>query len=80
MCIRDSVYTGNVHDFAGSSTYCHHCGEMLIGRDWYELSVWNLQSLGDRSVCRSCATPVAGVFEDHPGTWGSRRQPVRIDD
>ncbi len=29
------VYTGNVHDGAGGSTYCHGCGAMLIGRDWY---------------------------------------------
>ena len=29
------VYTGNVHDPEGSSTYCHSCKELLIGRDWY---------------------------------------------
>jgi hypothetical protein len=32
------VYTGNVHDDAGGSTYCHGCGALLIGRDWYELT------------------------------------------
>ena len=32
------VYTGNVHDEEGGSTYCHQCGEKLIGSDWYVLS------------------------------------------
>jgi len=45
------VYTGNVHDFKGSSTYCHNCAEILIGRDWYELSTWNLARAGARGRC-----------------------------
>jgi len=61
------VYTGNVHDFKGSSTYCHRCGEVLIGRDWYELSTWNLKRDGVRAACRSCGNEIAGVFEDQPG-------------
>ncbi|MFO1352388.1 MAG: AmmeMemoRadiSam system radical SAM enzyme [Gammaproteobacteria bacterium] len=69
------VYTGNVHDSAGGSTYCHQCGQRLIGRDWYELSDWNLTAAGH---CRVCDTPCAGVFEPRPGAWGARRQPVRL--
>lgn len=38
------VYTGNVHDEAGQSTYCHNCDERLIGRDWYEITSWTLDS------------------------------------
>ena len=72
------VYTGNVHDFRGSSTYCHRCGEMLIGRDWYELSTWNLESVGTTAVCGACRAPLPGVFEERPGEWGSRRQPVHV--
>ena len=34
------VYTGNVHDQRGGSTYCKSCGELLIGRDWYVLTGW----------------------------------------
>jgi pyruvate formate lyase activating enzyme len=71
------AFTGNVHDLKGESTYCHHCGGVLIGRDWYELSTWNLTPEGH---CRSCGTPCAGVFEAQPGGWGSRRQPVRLKD
>ena len=69
------VYTGNVHDSEGGSTYCHSCGQKLIGRDWYELSDWNLDAQG---ACNKCGTPLAGVFEEKPGHWGSRRQPVRL--
>ncbi len=63
------VYTGNVHDFEGSSTYCHGCGEMLIGRDWYVLSTWNLERKGAKAVCKGCGTEIAGLFEDQPGLW-----------
>ncbi len=69
------AYTGNVHDEAGGSTYCHACGDMLIGRDWYVITAWKLTADGR---CRRCATPVAGLFEAQPGSWGSRRLPVRL--
>jgi pyruvate formate lyase activating enzyme len=67
------VYVGNVHDESGSSTYCHGCGERLIGRDWYLLTSWKLDA---RGCCRNCGTPLPGVFEGKPGEWGPRRQPV----
>jgi pyruvate formate lyase activating enzyme len=69
------AYTGNVHDKAGESTYCHSCGQMLIGRDWYQLSDWNLDSAGK---CTQCGSQCAGVFEAKPGHWGAKRQPVRL--
>jgi len=69
------VYTGNVHDKRGGSTYCHHCGQVLIGRDWYELSDWNLD---DEGRCAQCGSHCAGRFEGPPGTWGSRRMPVHL--
>jgi pyruvate formate lyase activating enzyme len=72
------VYTGNVHDFAGESTYCHNCGEILIGRDWYQLSTWNISTDGAAARCKMCGTEVAGVFDGPPGEWGARRQPLRI--
>ena len=69
------VYTGNVHDFSGGSTYCSVCGELLIGRDWYVLKDWNLTADG---CCRKCKAPCPGVFDEVPGKWGARRQPVRL--
>ncbi len=69
------AYTGNVHDEAGGSTYCHQCGTKLIGRDWYVITAWHLTEDG---ACRSCGTRCAGVFEATPGTWGAKRMPVRL--
>ena len=71
------VYTGNVHDQSGGSTYCRDCGKTLIGRDWYVLNEWNLTTDG---CCRYCNTRCVGHFEPTPGSWGSRRLPVRLSD
>lgn len=71
------VYTGNVHDPEGGGTYCHGCGQLLIGRDWYVLAEWRLDAQGR---CRACGTPCAGLFEGQPGTWGAQRLPVRLRD
>jgi pyruvate formate lyase activating enzyme len=71
------VYVGNVHDVRDSSTYCHSCGDMLIGRDWYVLSTWHLT---DDGRCKSCGSALPGIIEGPPGTWGSKRQPVRLAD
>ena len=67
------VYTGNVHYPEGDSTFCHQCGELLIGRDWYVLTDWNLTPEGR---CRKCGAQLPGVFESKPGTWGAKRYPV----
>jgi len=71
------AYTGNVHDSGGGSTYCHQCGENLIGREWYVLGDWNLTADG---CCRPCGAQCVGRFDASPGTWGSRRLPVRLSD
>ena len=71
------AYTGNVHDRQGASTYCHQCRRELIGRDWYVLHDWHLTDTGD---CADCGTPCPGRFAGPPGTWGARRQPVRLRD
>jgi pyruvate formate lyase activating enzyme len=69
------AYTGNVHDEAGGSTFCHQCGETLIGRDWYVLTEWRLT---DQGHCRACGAACAGVFDGPPGQWGARRMAVRL--
>ena len=69
------AYTGNVHDRAGDTTLCPGCGAAVIERDWYRLLGWQLDAQG---CCSTCGESVPGVFEEHPGSWGSRRQPLRI--
>jgi pyruvate formate lyase activating enzyme len=71
------VYTGNVHDPAGSSTYCPSCGQVLVERDWYVLGRWRLTGDGH---CDRCGHAVPGRFDGPPGTWGARRLPVRLAD
>ena len=68
------VYTGNVHDQEGDATHCPSCDALLIQRDWYELLAWNLED--DR--CQACGEAIAGVFETAPGTWGQKRERVRV--
>jgi pyruvate formate lyase activating enzyme len=73
------AYVGNVHHRAGQTTYCHNCGDILIGRDWYELSDWNVSFEGNYTGnCKSCGTPLAGRFDGPPGDWGRKRVPVRL--
>jgi len=69
------AYTGNVHDTAGQSTYCHGCGELVIERDWYRLGAYRLSGDGR---CAGCGIRVPGVFDGPAGTWGRRRLPVRL--
>jgi pyruvate formate lyase activating enzyme len=68
------VYTGNVHDTDGGSTWCPACGNLLIERDWFTLGEWNLA--GNR--CRFCACEIEGRFDEKPGGWGARRLAVNL--
>jgi pyruvate formate lyase activating enzyme len=71
------VYTGNVHDEEGGTTFCPECGHPVIGRDWYELTNWGLVGSGR---CAKCNTQIPGHFTELPGQWGSKRLPVRLSD
>lgn len=69
------VYTGNVHDREGGSTWCPGCGTRLIERDWYQLGSWQLT---DSGACNKCGTQIPGLFAGAPGDWGARRVAVRL--
>ncbi|MBI3374744.1 MAG: AmmeMemoRadiSam system radical SAM enzyme [Betaproteobacteria bacterium] len=69
------VYTGNVHDAEGGSTYCPHCEEVVIGRDWYDIGAYRLSPEGK---CPSCGTQLAGRYEQFGKAFGRKRIPVRI--
>ena len=68
------VYTGNVHDVLGQSTYCNKCGQMIIKRDWYEIDDYHIAD----GKCSFCKQTISGCFENIKGTWGSKRMPVKI--
>ena len=69
------AYVGNVDDARHQSTYCPNCEARLIERNWYSLGEYSL----DGAQCRQCGYRVAGHFDDRPGDWGRRRQPVQIN-
>jgi pyruvate formate lyase activating enzyme len=69
------VYTGNVHDSDGGTTFCPGCEKPLIVRDWYEIARCELD---ERGVCPHCETPIAGRFGKFRRGFGARRIPVRV--
>jgi pyruvate formate lyase activating enzyme len=69
------VYTGNVHDADGGSTYCASCGTSVIERDWYVLGRY---ALDDTGRCTNCGTQLPGRFDGPAGSWGARRVPVQM--
>ncbi|MBS0354092.1 MAG: AmmeMemoRadiSam system radical SAM enzyme [Proteobacteria bacterium] len=69
------VYTGNVHDPEGGTTYCPGCGQAVIERDWYAILAYRLDAQG---ACTACGHRLAGRFGEFHGAFGPRRVPVHI--
>jgi pyruvate formate lyase activating enzyme len=69
------VYTGNVHDESGGSTYCPSCGEALIVRDWYDIRGYHV---GETGTCDHCGAKIPGRFQKFAKPFGPRRIPVRL--
>jgi len=70
------VYTGNVHDEAGDSTYCPSCDKVVIVRDWYDIRAYHLDAEG---ACSACGTRLAGRYETFGKPFGRKRIPVRLE-
>jgi pyruvate formate lyase activating enzyme len=56
------VYTGNVHDPEGETTFCPGCGAPVIERDRFAIRAVRMS--GD--ACAACGTRIAGRFGDRP--------------
>jgi len=69
------VYTGNVHDTTGGTTFCPSCHEPLIVRDWYRIDDYKLTPDGH---CPHCGSAVAGRFGAFSHPFGNRRIPVAM--
>ena len=69
------VYTGNVHDDQGGTTYCPGCGDAVVVRDWYALRRYRLD---ERGQCTTCGTSLPGVYDGPAGEWGRRRLPIVV--
>jgi pyruvate formate lyase activating enzyme len=69
------VYTGNVHDREGDTTFCPNCKAALIERDWYEIPAYRLS---DDGHCPHCGIAIAGRFQKYAPAFGARRIPVAM--
>jgi pyruvate formate lyase activating enzyme len=71
----EHVYTGNVHDTEGGTTFCPGCHAALVVRDWHRILRYELT---DEGGCPHCGTAIAGRFRHYEGSFGARRIPVRL--
>ena len=69
------VYTGNVHDRAGDTTICPHCGKAVIERDWYKILAYHLTQDGR---CQFCQGELAGRFGEFKKPFGAQRISLRL--
>lgn len=69
------VYTGNVRDEEGGSTYCPSCRKTVIVRDGYIIRGYFLD---DDGKCRHCGEKIPGFFDGPCGNWGARRMQVEV--
>jgi pyruvate formate lyase activating enzyme len=69
------VYTGNVHDREGQTTFCPRCGTRVIERDWF--AVRRVAMKG--GACAACGERIAGRFDDGPvAPTSGRRIPLGV--
>src|SRR5512133_896732 len=52
------VYTGNVHDPEGQTTFCPACGAAVIERDWHAVRKVRMRA----DACAECGARIAGRF------------------
>ncbi len=69
------VYTGNVHDREGGTTFCPGCGAALIVRDWFDIEAYRLTPEG---ACPGCGVRIPGRFGAFHGAYGNRRRRVAL--
>ena len=69
------VYTGNVHDTDGGTTFCAVCHTPLIVRDWYQINEYHVTENG---TCPHCNTLLAGHFGAFQKQFGRQRIPVAV--
>jgi len=51
------VYVGNLPSDSGETTYCPHCGEVVIRRSGYQVLSRHLR----QGACATCGTAIAGI-------------------
>ena len=69
------VYTGNIEDPDGQTTYCPNCKSPVIRRDRYTIDSYDLDAEGR---CRVCGTQIPGRFGGSSVVDHSFRLPHRV--
>jgi len=69
------VYTGNIVDPEGGTTFCPSCKTALVVRDWHRIESYRLTGDGR---CPGCGTGIAGHFGTYTGQFGRRSIPVAL--
>ena len=70
------VYTGNVHDETGGTTWCAGCQAPLIVRDWHRIESYRVTPQG---TCPDCATVLPGRYAAQHERFGRRRIPLVLN-
>lgn len=62
------VYVGNIPGDPNENTYCPSCKQLLIERNGYDISRWQLTS---DNRCQKCSAPIPiiGTFEQRPSRF-----------
>ena len=60
------VYTGNVHDRTGGTTFCPGCGKPVIVRDWHEILRYAVTADGR---CDHCGRRCRDASSTSTGDW-----------
>lgn len=63
------VYVGNIHTTSYENTYCPNCGKLLIKRERYRITYFNLDKNGKGYRCPRCGyeIPIAGEYKPGRG-------------
>ena len=69
------VYTGNIHDSEGGTTFCPECHTALIVRNWYTIQHYGLSEEGH---CPHCRVKIPGHYGKFDKPFGAQRIPVRL--
>jgi pyruvate formate lyase activating enzyme len=54
------AYVGNLPDHPGNNTFCHHCGDLIIGRRGFWVTEYHI----NQGKCAFCDAPIPGVWQD----------------
>ncbi|MDA8093426.1 MAG: AmmeMemoRadiSam system radical SAM enzyme [Betaproteobacteria bacterium] len=69
------IYTGNVRDIEGQSTYCPTCQTPVVARDGHVIAGYRVTPEGR---CPECGASIAGHFAAADSPHGARRIPITV--